>query len=442
MIRYLKSFLLLFVFIFTTNSLALEPIPPTDNNSPKILYYDLTDTIHGGTVEILEKIFIKAKDEDFEAILIQLDTPGGMLDATEDIVKLFLNATVPVIVYVAPSGARAGSAGTFITMAAHVAAMAPGTYIGAAHPVMMFGGDKEGKQQEIMNKKIESATSTYIETIAETRGRNKAWAKKAVLESESLTQKQALKHHVIDLVAIDTRDLLSKIDGRTIKLPNSTEKLNTAKYTLVTYKPELKLRFLNALASPTVIYLLVLAITAGIYLEVSHPGTFIPGSVAAICLVLVLFATRVLPINAFGVFLMLLALALLVTEIFVASYGLLTLAAIACFFVGSMFFFDPQKTDVRVPLSYIIGGSAALGAIAFFIMFSLVKTFQRRQFAGQEYLIGAQGTVEEPIEPGMEGKIFFNGEYWNATANEPIEKGMNVEVVKVSGLSVEVKSLK
>lgn len=412
--------------------------PPTLVSAPKILYYDLTDTIHGGTVEILDEIFAKAKNEKYTAILIQLDTPGGMLNATEDIVKMFLNSDIPVIVYVAPSGSRAGSAGTFITLAAHVAAMAPGTYIGAAHPVMMFGGDKEGKQQEIMNKKIESATSTYIETIAETRGRNTKWAKKAVLESESLTQKQALKHNVIDIVAKSKEDLLTKINGRVLKMPSGNLKLITTNFKIDTFEPKFKLKFLNALASPTIIYLLVLAITAGAYLEISHPGSFIPGIIAVICLILVLFATRSLPINAFGIFLMLLALGLLVAEIYVPSYGMLTLAAVCCFFFGSLFFFDPKETDVQVPLSYIIGSSAALGSIGLFIMFSLVRTYRNKPSAGKEFLMGAKGIVEDVIVPGKMGRIFIAGEYWNAIADERIDKGQTVEVKQVKGLTAEV----
>lgn len=422
-------------------SLAFAKDPPPDRavGPGRILYYNLDDTIHGGTVEILKNIFKKAQKENAEAILIQLDTPGGLLDATEDIVKMFLNSKTPVIVYVAPSGARAGSAGTFITLAAHVAAMAPGTYIGAAHPVMMFGGGKESKQQEIMNKKIESAASTYIETIATARGRNEEWAKKAVLESESLTQKQALKHGVIDLVSASKKDLFAKIHGRTIKLNGDKKVLNTRDYELVTYEPGFQLKFLNAIAQPAVIYLLVLGITAGIYLEISHPGTFIPAIIAAICLILVLFATRALPINAFGIVLMIVALALLITEIYVPSYGLLTVAAVVCFFIGSLFFFDPRKTDVHVPLSYIIGSSLALGGIALFIMFSLLRTYRRKQTAGMEFLIGAVGTVEDPIEPGKTGRIFVQGEYWNAVADKRIATGRSVTILSVNGLTVKVK---
>lgn len=430
-------------FLFIIASLLTFSLPHAETSvtaENKILYYQIDDSIHGGTVEILEKIFTKAKEENFHAILIQLDTPGGLLDSTEDIVKMFLNAEIPVIVYVAPSGARAGSAGTFITLAAHVAAMAPGTYIGAAHPVMMFGGGgKEGDtQQEIMNKKIESAASTYIETIAETRSRNKEWAQKAVLESESLTQKQALENNVIDLVATDKEELLAAIHSKVIKLPQSEITLATEEAVLITYEPQTRLKILNALANPAVIYLLVLGIIAGVYLEISHPGTIVPGILAGVCLVLALFATRALPINALGILLILLALALLVTEIYVTSYGFLTIAAIACFLMGSLFFFDPQEADVRVPLTLIIASTSALGLIALVITWSLVRTFKRTEVTGKEHLIGLTARVEDSIEPNKTGKIFVLGEYWNAVANERIEPGATVKIREVKGLTVVV----
>lgn len=414
-----------------------------EKSSPHILYYNLEDTVHGGTVEILNKIFSKAEKENVEAILIQLDTPGGLLDSTEDIVKLFLNAKIPVIVYVAPSGARAGSAGTFITLAAHVAAMAPGTYIGAAHPVMMFGGgQKEGEQQKLMKKKIESATKSFITAIAKQRGRNEKWAKKAVLESESITDDVALKKNVIDLIAPSREALLDRIHGRQIKLTEGKKVLHTKGFVLVPYEPGFRLRFLNTLANPVLIYLLILGIIAGIYLEVSHPGAIFPGVGAGICLVLVLVATRTLPVNALGILLIVGALALLVVEIYVTSYGLLTITAIACFFTGSLFLFDPIKTGVQVPLTYIIGSSAALAAIAIIIGYLVVKTFKRAQVAGKENLIGMIGLVEDSISPDSSGKVFINSEYWNASSEVRIEKGQSVEVVSAEGLNLIVRPTK
>lgn len=437
----LKSFLVfLIVFLFSFFPSFAQSPETSSIHSDKILLYELEDTIHGGTVEILKTIFEKAQAENFQAVLIELDTPGGLFDATEDIVKLFLNTDIPVIVYVAPSGAKAGSAGTFITMAAHVAAMAPGTYIGAAHPVALFGGGKEeNEQSKIMRKKIESAATSFIETIALERKRNEEWAKKAVLESETLTQDKALLHHVIDFVATTRAELLQKIDGREIKLLTQKKVLHTQGSDVVIYRPELKHRFLSAIASPTVMYLLLLGIMAGIYLEISHPGALIPGIGAAVCLVLFLFASQVLPIESFGILLVVMAMGLLIAEIFVTSYGLLTIAGIGCFVAGSLFLFDAQKTDVFVPISYIFWASLALLGIAVTIAFVLLRTFRHPQRAGQESLVGQQGVVVDAITPQKPGRVFVVGEYWNAAAGEEIPAGSHVEVVATKGLLAEVK---
>lgn len=407
--------------------------------SDRIIFYHLKDTVHGGTVEIINHVFARAEAENCSAILIELDTPGGLLDSTEEIVKKFLNSEIPVIVYVAPRGARAGSAGTFITLSAHVAAMAPGTYIGAAHPVMIFGGEGDGENQKLMKKKIESAAMSFIEAIAGERGRNIEWAKKAVIESESLTADRALEKRVVDLVSPDRKTLLDEIDGRTVKVAGEQKILRTKNAVVVPFQPGFKLLFLNIIASPTIIYILILATIAGAYLEVSHPGTIFPGTVAGVCLVLLLIATRTLPVNALGVFLVLASLALMVAEIYVTSYGLLTVAAMISFFAGSFLLFDPLKTDIRIPLSHILGATAAIGTIAVLISYVVLRGIGRPVTTGRENLLKMAGIVEEAIFPGKAGKIFLNGEYWNASSDEAIQKGEAVVVVKTAGLNLTVR---
>lgn len=432
-------FLVALFSFFLDVKAAPEEKTQAETTSKKILFYDISDTIHGGTVETLNILFDKAKEEKFDYLLLQLDTPGGLLSSTEDIVKLFLNSKIPIIVYVAPHGARAGSAGTFITFASHVAAMAPGTYIGAAHPVALFGGGGKGEQQEIMKKKIESATTSFIKAIAKERGRNAKWAKKAVLESASLTSDEALRKNVIDVIAIDRDELLQKIDGRRIKIAGKQIRLATKGALIETFEADWKLRLLNKLASPNLMYLLMLGIIAGIYLEVTHPGSIVPGVIAGICLILMLIATRTLPVNFLGVLLILAALALLIAEIYVSSYGMLTVAAIACFFVGSLFLFDPVKTDVQVPLTSIIGASTALAIIAIVIAYSVIKGFKRPQTAGREHIIGMVGLVEEEIGPNVVGKVFLNGEYWNARGKVSCKKGQKVRAVGLKDLVLEVE---
>lgn len=405
----------------------------------KILFYNIKDTIHNGTVEIVEKVFSKASEVNATAILFELDTPGGLLSSTEEIVKMFLNSEIPVIVYVAPMGAKAGSAGTFITMAAHIAAMAPGTYIGAAHPVELFGGGgEEGEGAKVMKKKIESATSSFIEAIAKERGRNSEWAKKAVLESETLISDEALKKNVIDRVAVNREELIRQIHGTTVRLPSGEKVLSTTGAVIITFTPSWQDLFLNVLASPTLIYLLILAMIGGIYLEVSHPGSFVPGSLAGISLVLLLIATRTLPLNLLGVLLILGALALLIAEIYVTSFGLLTVSALVSFFAGSLLLFDPAQGDLKVPLSYVIGTTGGLGAIAIMISYSLIRGRKRPQVAGREGLIGAIGVVEEKIEPGKPGKVRISGEYWKAESDQIIQNGQKAVVTGVKGLTVTV----
>lgn len=435
-----------FLFIIASFFLCFSSFSQGTSDRPafQVLQHNINGTIHGATVEILENVFKKAKEDVFDMILIVLDTPGGRLDSTEEIVKLFLNSNIPVVVYVGPSGAKAGSAGTFITMAANIASMAPGTYIGAAHPVSMFGGgggsdEKENKQAQIMEEKIRSATSSFIESIAKQRGRNAKWAKKAVLDSDSITEDKAVKMNVIDLVAKNIDDLLKQIDGKTVQLKDMKFLFETKGYQIVKFDLEMKYRFLNWLASPTLIYLLILLVIGGLYLEFTNPGLILPGSAAAIALILLLFATQTLPINLFGILLILLSLGLMVAEIYVTSFGILTILSLGSFFAGSLFLFDPSKAGVSVPLIYIISSTAALAIIAFSVGFLIVKSSLRKPVSGREELIGMTAEVTQKIEAGQVGKVFCHSEYWNARSEESIDKGQKVEVVSSEGMMLYVK---
>lgn len=444
--RFKKSILSAF-FIFSLIFFLRSDAETTQNQNltPHILSYKLAGTIHSGTVSILQNMFeeVRTSSTNYQAILIELDTPGGLLDSTEDIVKMFLNSEdIPVIVFVSPKGARAGSAGTFITMSAHVASMAPGTYIGAAHPVMSGGGgDKNDPQQEIMNKKIESAVTSFIESIAMQRGRNKEWAKKAVLESQTLTEDKALKENVIDLIAENPADLLAKIDGREIKMSAEKKRVLKTKEAVITdYKPKPGLLFLNWLATPAIIYLLTLGVILGIYLEVSHPGMIAPGILAVVCFILLLLANRTLPINYVGGLLLFASLALLIAEIFITSYGFLTIGAVACFVAGSLLLFDlPQNVNVFVPFPMIIGASLGLLSIGLVVSIFVLKTFKKKQQAGSEALIGMSGDVVDEIGDEKTGKVFLNGEYWNARASKKIEKGKKIKVLEINGLVLKVE---
>ncbi len=405
----------------------------------KVLSVTIDGAIHGGTEEILDQALEKGALEDFEAVVVLLDTPGGLISSTREIVKKILNAPLPVIVYVAPSGAHAGSAGTFITLAAHVAAMAPGTNIGAAHPVMATGKDPE-EGGEHMARKVENDTAAFIETIANQRGRNAEWARKAVIESAAITETRALELGVIDIVASSLEDLLRQCDGREVTMEaGKRHVLETRDARVIPLEIGIKLKILNVLASPETIFLLLLIAGLGIYLEISHPGLVMPGVAAGIAIVLLLVATRTLPINALGIFLIFSAIALFIAEIYVTSFGLLTIAGLTAFYFGSVLLFDPRQSDLRVPQGQILGAMGALGAIALFVGFVVTRTFRKPVTSGAEGLIGRVAEVVDEITPEKEGKVFLDGEYWNAQSPQVIRKGEKVEIVERSGLRLTVR---
>jgi len=304
----------------------------------------LDGTIHTGTVSVLERALSEAKETKAEALLIEMDTPGGLLDATRDIVKLFLNTNVPIIVYVAPSGSHAGSAGTFITMAAHIAAMAPGTNIGAAHPISATGDDPEKSGGKHLARKVEEDTRAFIETIAKQRNRNVEWAKKAVLESSAIDETEALKLKVIDLIAKNKEDLLKQIDGRKVTLAEGTHTLKTNGAKIVPLNLDFYTKLKNWLANPTIMFLLILIAGMGLYIEMSHPGLILPAVTGGIAILLLMIATSVLPLSVLGVGLVILGFVLLLLELYVTSFGLLAVVSLAsplpfCFIPKLSFFF-------------------------------------------------------------------------------------------------------
>ncbi|HLK12075.1 MAG TPA: nodulation protein NfeD [Candidatus Binatia bacterium] len=374
------------------------------------------------------------------ALVIELDTPGGLLPSTRAIVKDILAAPLPVIVYVAPSGAGAGSAGTFITLAGHVAAMAPGTSIGAAHPV--GGGGEEIKGT--LGKKIENFTASFSQSIAQQRGRNVDWAAKAVRESLSITAEEAVRIHVVDFVARDLDDLVDKAEGRTVEVAGGRRALHFAAVRggdghvrVRTYEMRLADRVLDVLADPNIAYLLMMAGLLGLYLEFTHPGLSFPGIAGAICLLLALAALHVLPVNTSGLALLLLGVALLVAEAFLPTFGLVGAGGVVAFLLGSLFLFDTAETGVAVARSLVFGVGGTLAAFIL-IVGTLVARSQRRQaMLGREGMIGAVGVARERLAP--QGTVVVRGEYWAAESDEAIDAGAPVEVTAVDGLRLKVR---
>jgi membrane-bound serine protease (ClpP class) len=397
-------------------------------------------TINPAVADFIRESINRSAQEGAQALIIELDTPGGLLNSTKSIVKDILGAPLPVIVYVAPSGAGAGSAGVFITMSGHIAAMAPGTTIGAAHPVGSGGQNIEGDMRE----KIENFTASFSETIAQRRGRNVEWAQKAVRESVSITEVEALQKKVIDIVAVDVQDLLRKAEDHKVEIGNTKTALNfkasrgaDGMARVVTLEMRLKHRVLNILADPNVAYLLMMAGILGLYIEFSHPGVLFPGLAGGICLLLALTAFQVLPINYTGLLLMFLGLGFLVAELFLPSFGILGVGGIVAFVLGSLFLFDTPEGELAVDRSIILTAALSVSAFMLFIGTLAVRTWRQKPVSGREGLIGEIGEVRERLAP--RGKVWLHGEYWTAESDEEIEVGQKVRVVGLHGLVLQVR---
>jgi membrane-bound serine protease (ClpP class) len=366
-------------------------------------------------------------------LVIQLDTPGGSLDATKEMVQTMFAAAVPTVVYVAPDGAWAGSAGCFITLAAEVAAMAPGTSIGAAHPVTLGAGGEESTG-DVMKQKMENFASSYIASIAEKRGRNVEWAKSAVTTSESITATQALELNVIDLIAPDLADLLRQLDGRPVR----GAALRTADAPVREIPMTLSERILQLLSHPELMMILMLVAMYGIIGELSNPGAILPGVVGAIALILVLYMATVLPVNVAGLALVGLAVVLFITDIFAPTHGVLTVGGMVAFFLGALMLFNREDPAFRVSLAYIIPATLLTAAFFTFVVDAGLRAQWLPVRAGREILLGQTVPTLVRVDAAG-GKVFVEGEYWNAVSDQPIEAGEPAEIVGVSGLTLQVK---
>jgi membrane-bound serine protease (ClpP class) len=368
-------------------------------------------------------------------LIIQLDTPGGSLDSTRAIVQKFYASTVPTVVYVAPDGAWAGSAGCFITLAADVAAMSPATSIGAAHPVSIGMGGEE-KTSDVMKEKMENFASSYIASIAEKRGRNIEWAKSSVVTSQSITATNALELKVIDLIAKDLPDLLTQLDDREV----GGKALKTASANVVDIPMTTQEKVLQLLSHPELMLILMLVAIYGIIGELSNPGSIFPGVVGAIALILALYMAAILPINIAGIALIVLALGLFIADVYAPTHGVLTVGGVVSFFLGALMLFDRAEPAFRLSLSIII--PATVVTAAFFIF--VVGAGLRAQFlpvrAGKEAMLGKIVPALARIDASG-GKVFIEGEYWNAVSEVVIEKDQRVEIVEIEGLTLKVKPL-
>jgi membrane-bound serine protease (ClpP class) len=406
---------------------------PKDASAPHVDLIVIDGSINPAVDDFIRESIGRAKSNGARALIIQLDTPGGLLSSTRTIVKEILGAPVPVMVYVAPSGAGAGSAGVFITLSAHIAAMAPGTNIGAAHPVA--GGGQEVKG--VMGEKIENFTASFSETIARQRGRNAEWAIQAVRKSVSITEKEALKLNVVDIVAKDINDLLKQADGRKVDLDGRPQTLSLKDVEVIRHEMNLKDRVINIIADPNIAYLLLMAGILGLYMEFSHPGVIFPGVAGAICLILALISLQLLAFNHAGLVLILLGIALLIGEAFMPSFGVLGIGGVISLALGSFLLFDTEDSGVGVDRSIIFAAVATLASFVLAISYLVYRSQKSKPTLGFDGMLGEIGDVRAKLNPA--GKVFVRGELWNAEADGEIDMGEKVEIVGHQGLNLKVR---
>lgn len=422
------------ILIFISIVFFLSPLLYSiENKKPEVLVITVSGIINPVAAEYIGKSIKKASEMNAEALVIELDTPGGLDTSMRSIVKEIIGSSIPVVVYVSPSGARAASAGVFITMAAHVAAMSPGTNIGAAHPVVM--GEKMDK---VMAEKATNDAAAYIKSIAETRGRNVKWAEDAVRRSVSATETEALKNNTIDLIAKDINTLLSGIDGRTVKTAYRDKTLKTANAKIIRHEMGLRHKVLNLISDPNVAYILMMLGFYGLFFELTNPGAIFPGVIGGVCLVLAFYSFQTLPVNYAGLLLIIIGLILFILEVKVTSYGMLTIGGIISIVLGSLMLFESPLPFFKLSLSVIIP-AAIVTALFFVLTFRLAyKAYMRKPVTGAEGLIGIEGVAKTDITPGG-GMVVVHGEFWSAYSDDVIQKDERVIVEDVKGLRVKVR---
>ena len=406
---------------------------------------EVEGTIGPTTTDYLARAITVSEQQGAEVLIIRLDTPGGLLDSTRDIVRKILDSDIPIAVYVAPEGAGAGSAGVFITMSAHVAAMAPATNIGAATPVQMGGGgiddeveDEEDEQLSTQERKMINFVESYIEGIAERRGRNAEWAKEAVRDAASIGNNEALELNVIDLVADDIDDLLEQMDGREV----DDFVLNTSGAVVEEIPMSSREQALGYLMNPQIMLILMIIAIYGIIGELSNPGAIIPGTLGAIALILLLYATASMPVNVAGYVLIFLAVVLMVIEVFTPAFGLLTAGGAVSFIIGAFMLFDEFSPTDWVAWAYILPAAILTVVFISLIVSAGVKAQFGKVRSGAESFIGAHAEVVNTVTP-QGGKVYFMGEYWNAVSvdNSEIEAGEHCEITGNQSLKLFVRSI-
>ena len=437
--------------------LLVMAAPARTQSSHRVYFSDISGAVGVATVRQLSRAIEHAQAEHGEALIVQLDTPGGLVSSTRELIKLIIASPVPIVVYVAPSGARAASAGTFLVYASHVAAMAPGTNLGAATPIEIGGlpglpqprrnepskDDKGGsgvQDQTTAQRKAINDVVAFLRSLAQLRGRNTEFAEKAVSEAATMTATEALKAGVIDVVAVSTDDLLTQIDGRKVMVNGVEKTLATKGVKPEDIAPDLRTRLLSAISNPNVAFILLMIGFYGLILEFWNPGTFVPGVVGGISLIVALIALTALPVNYGALGLIVLGVALMIGEVFTPGIGALGIGGLAAFVVGSYFLFENTGTDIEVAVSLpvIAGMTLTTAALIFGVIGAAMQSRRRPSMTGAEQVIGAQARVID--WEGESGNVRFNGEVWSARSTRPLQAGATVRVVGRDGLTLVVES--
>jgi membrane-bound serine protease (ClpP class) len=420
---------------FLLLALLLLAVTAAAATAPRAVYVlRAVGSVNPGLAEFIAEGIRTAEHENAEALVIELDTPGGLDSSMRQIVQAISNAKVPVIVYVYPRGARAASAGVFVTMAADVAAMAPGTNIGAAHPVSVG----MGKLDKTMEQKVLNDMVALGRSLAAQRGRNADWMEKAVRQSVSIPASEAVKLKVVDLMANNLDDLLTKINGRQVEVGGKQLVLHTVGAPVQEIPEGLRFRLLKHIADPNIAFILMMIGLAGLYFEMTNPGMVLPGVVGSICLLLAFFAFQTLPINYIGVLLILLAFVFFILEIKITSYGLLSVAGIVSLFLGGiMLFRGGEGEDMAISWGVLIPTVVTISLFFIAVAGIVFRSHLQRSMSGTAGMVGERGVAYTALNP--EGRVYVHGEYWNAQSTEPVAKGEPVEVLQVVELKLLVR---
>jgi len=400
---------------------------------------EIRQPVHPVSAAFLDRVLAAAAAANDELVVVQLDTPGGLGSSMDHMVQAILASSAPVCIHVTPGGARAASAGFLLLLSADLAAMAPGTHTGSAHPI--FTGEEviEAGKRHIMMEKVENDAAAFVRTLAENRRRNVTLSEKVVRESANLTEREALDQGLVDLIATDLDDLLRQVDGRQVRrFDGELVTLATRGLTVVRMEMTARERLLAAIANPALAFVLLSLGMIGLWVEFSHPGLILPGAVGAVALLLFGFSTQILPVNWVGLLLVVMGVGLFLLEIKITSYGALTAGGIACLILGGLMLYDtPAIPELRVPLALLLAASFAVGGITAGLLRLVVRAHRRSVTTGAEGLIGELAVVLEDCAPA--GRVFVHGEAWNAVADPPLRRGEEARVVQRDGLQLRVE---